>query len=81
MFTRRRQSVFINTRGFYGGERKVMAYPGDVWQGGREARWAGPPAGQRGPEAEAGPAAEGLTWLRRNLGADSGAGLCDLYLL
>ena len=60
---------------------KVMAYPGDGWQDGRQAQWAGPPAGQKGPEAEAGLAAEGLAWLQRNLGADSGAGLYDLYLL
>lgn len=58
-----------------------MAYPGDGWQGGQEAQWAGPPTGQRGPEAEAGLAAEGLAWLRKTLGADSGAELQDLYLL
>lgn len=58
-----------------------MAYPGDESQDGREAQWAGPPAGLRGPEAEAGLAAEGLAWLQRSLGAGSGAGLCGLYLL
>lgn len=64
----------------YRQESKVTAYPGDGWQDGQEAQWAGPPAGQRGLEAEAGLAAEGLAWLQRNLGADSGAGLYDLYL-
>lgn len=73
--------MFYKYTWLYRGESKVMAYPGDGWQDGREAQWAGPPAGQRGPEAEAGLAAEGLAWLRRNLGADSGAGLYDLYLL
>lgn len=58
-----------------------MAYPGDGSQDGQEVQWAGPPAALRGPEAEAGLAAEGLAWLQRNLGADSGAGLYDLYLL
>lgn len=58
-----------------------MAYPGDGSQDGKEGQWAGPPVGQRGPEAEAGLAVEGLTWLQKNLGADSGAGLYDLYLL
>lgn len=58
-----------------------MAYPGDGSQDGREAQWAGPPAGQRGPEAKVGLAAKGLAWLQRNLGADSGARLNDLYLL
>lgn len=37
-----------------------MAYPGDGLQDGKEAQWAGPPAGRRDPEAEAGLAAEGL---------------------
>lgn len=59
---------------------EIAAYPGDGSQGGREAQLAGPPAGRRGPEAGAGLAAEGLAWLQRNLGVDSGAGLCDLYL-
>lgn len=58
-----------------------MAYPGDVLQDGREAQRAGPPAEQRGPEAEEGLAAEGLAWLRRIQEADSGAELYDLCLL
>lgn len=41
-------------------QRKRMAYPGDGSQDGWEAQWARPPAGQRGPGAEAGLAAEGL---------------------
>lgn len=65
----------------FSGKRKVVAYPGDGSQGGLEAQWAGPPAGQRGLEAEAGQAAEALAWLQRILEADSGAELCDLYLL
>ena len=43
------------------GEIKVIAYPGDGLQDGQEGQWAGPPVGQRGPEAEAGLAVEGLT--------------------
>lgn len=58
-----------------------MAYLGDESRGGREAQWAGPPAGQRGPEAGAGLVAVGLAWLQKNQGEDSGARLCDLYLL
>lgn len=57
-----------------------MAYRGGGWLDGREAQWVAPPAGQRGPEAEAGLAAEALAWLQRTLGADSGAGRYDLYL-
>lgn len=60
---------------------EIVAYPGDGWQGGRQVRWAGPPAGQRDLEAAAGLAAEGLAWLQRNLVVDSGAGQCDLCLL
>lgn len=60
---------------------EIVAYPGDGSRGGREARLAGPLAGRRGPEAGAGLAVEGLAWLQRNLGVDSGAGLCDLCLL
>lgn len=58
-----------------------MAYPGGGWQGGKGAQSAGPPVGQRGPEAEAGLAAEDLAWLQKNLGADSGAGQYALSLL
>lgn len=58
-----------------------MAYPNDELQDVQEVQRAKPPAGQRGPEAEAEPAAEGLTWPQRNLEGDSGAGLCDQYLL
>lgn len=58
-----------------------MAYPGDALQDEREVQRAGPPTGQRGPEAEAGQAAEGLARLQRNQGADSGVWLYDLYLL
>lgn len=60
---------------------KIMAYPGDGWQGGQEAQWAGPRAGLRGPEAEAGLAVEDLAWLQKTPEADSGAGLWDLYQL
>lgn len=42
---------------------------------------AGPPAGQRGPGEEAGPAAEGQAWLQKTPGAGSGAAQYDLYLL
>lgn len=63
------------------GERKVKAYPGDVCQGGRQAQLAGPPAGQQGPEAKAGLIAEGLAWLQKTPGANSGAAQYDLYLL
>ena len=58
-----------------------MTYPGDGLQDGQESQWAGPPVEQRGPEAEAGLAVEGLTWLQKNPGADSGAELYGLYLL
>lgn len=37
------------------------SHPGDGLQDGQEGQWAGPPVGQRGPEAEAGLAVEGLT--------------------
>lgn len=60
---------------------KITAYPDDEWRGGQEAQWAGPPAGQRGPEAGEELAAEGLAWLQRSLGVDSGAGPYDLCLL
>lgn len=53
--------------------------PGDGLQDVQEAPWAGPPAGQRGLEAEAGPAAEGLAWLQKILGEGSDARLYDLY--
>lgn len=55
------------------------SHPGDGSQDGWEARRARPPVGQRGLEAEAGLAAEGLAWLQRKLVADSGVGLYDLY--
>lgn len=61
-------------------ESEIAAYLGDESRGGREAQWAGPPAGQRGPEARAGLVAKGLAWLQKNQGVDSGARLCDLYL-
>lgn len=57
-----------------------MAYPGDGSQGGQGAPWVGPPAGQRDPGAGVALAAEGLTWLQRNLGANFGAGLYDQSL-
>lgn len=60
---------------------KVASHPGDGGQGEQAARWAGPPAGPRGPEEEAGPAAGGPAWLRKTRGADSGAARCDLCLL
>lgn len=60
---------------------ETVAYLGDESQGGQEAQWAGPPVGQRGPEAGAGLVAEALAWLQKNQGEDSGARLCDLYLL
>lgn len=58
-----------------------MAHLGDGLQDESEDQWAGPQAGLRDPEAEAGLAAEGLAWLQKNLEADSGAGLNVLYLL
>lgn len=60
---------------------EIAAYRDDGQRGGREAQWAGPLAGQRGPGAVAGLAAEGLAWLQKNQAGDSGARLCDLYLL
>lgn len=62
----------------YSSRNKGVAYPGDGLQ---VAQWAGPPAGQRGPEAGARLAAEVLAWLRKNQGVDSGARLYGLYLL
>lgn len=58
-----------------------MSYPGDVVLDGLVAQRAGPLNGLRGPVAEAGLAAEGLAWLKKNLEAGSDARVYDLYLL
>lgn len=68
-------------RQLYRGASRAVAYPGDGLKDGQGAQWAGPPTEQRGLEAGAGLVGECLALLQRNLGADSGAGLYDLYLL